>query len=134
MEHLASDVKNIKDSLIRIHKYILDKAIDSSKTNSVKNLEGVGKAAWKFILSFYKACWDNLIVDNSKILFRNKVKSKLSPQIVKTPVNIKGKEFVKPTYVSPLLPPILVKLPKKINEVSKYFKKNPPSTQKKSYT
>lgn len=46
MKHLASDVKNIKDSLIRIHKYILDKAIDSSKTNSVKNLEGVGKAVW----------------------------------------------------------------------------------------
>jgi len=50
------------------------------------------------------------------------------------PVNIKGKEFVKPTYISPLLPLILVKLPKEVNEISKYFKKNPSSTQKKSYT
>jgi len=65
--------------------------------------------------------------------FRNKIKSKLSPQIVKVSVNIKGKKSVKLTYVSSYLPLILAKLPKKINEVSKYFKKNPPSAQKKSY-
>jgi len=66
--------------------------------------------------------------------FRNKIKSKLSPQIIKVPVNIKEKESVKPTYISPLLPPILAKLPKEVNEISKYFKKNPLLVQKKSYT
>jgi len=50
------------------------------------------------------------------------------------PVNIKGKEFVKPTYISSLLPLILVKSPKEVNEISKYFKKNLSSAQKKSYT
>jgi len=73
-------------------------------------------------------------VDNFKILFRNKVKSKLSSQIVKVPVNVKEKESIKPTYISSLLPPILEKSLKEVNEISKYFKKNPPSTQKKSYT
>ena len=38
MKYLASDIKNIKDSLIRIQKYILGKAINGNKTNSVKNL------------------------------------------------------------------------------------------------
>jgi len=46
MEHLASDIKNIKDSLIRMRKYILGKSIEGDKANSVKDLEGVGKAVW----------------------------------------------------------------------------------------
>ena len=45
MENLASDVKNIKDSLIRMHKYILGKSIDSDKANSIKNLKGVNMFA-----------------------------------------------------------------------------------------
>jgi len=65
--------------------------------------------------------------------FRNKVKSKFNPQVSKTLASNKGKEIVKPTYVSPLSPPIPEKMPKEVNEVSKYFKKvNVP--QKKSYT
>jgi len=134
MEHLASDIKNIKDSLFRMCKYTLGKVIEGDKANSVKDLEGVGKAAWEFISSLYKVHWDSLIVDDSKMSFRNKVKSKLSSQIVKVPVNVKGKESVKPTYVSSLLSPILVKSPKEVNKISKYFKKNPSSTWKKSYT
>jgi len=45
MKHLVSNVKNIKDSLIRMCKYILGKAIEGDKTNSVKDLEGTSKAA-----------------------------------------------------------------------------------------
>ena len=67
------------------------------------------------------------------MLFRNKVKSKFSPQIIKVPANIKGKEPIKPTYISSLLPSILEKSPKKVNKISKYFKKNLLSAQKKSY-
>ena len=53
MEHLASDVKNIKDSLHRMHKYIMDKSINEGNANNVKDLEGIGKVVWEFILAFY---------------------------------------------------------------------------------
>ena len=66
------------------------------------------------------------------MLFRSKVKSKFNPQVTKILVNNKGKESVKPTYISPLLLPILAKTPKEVNEISKYFKKNN-SSQRKSY-
>ena len=65
-------------------------------------------------------------MDNSNMLFKNKVKAKFSPQISKTPVNVKDKEVTKSTYVFPLLPPILAKFPMEVNEISKYFKKNMP--------
>ena len=43
MEHLALDVKNIKDSLLRIGKYIKDKSIINCNANSIKDLEDIGK-------------------------------------------------------------------------------------------
>ena len=45
MEYLVSNVKNVKNSLIRIHKYILGKTINGDKANSVKDLKDVGKIA-----------------------------------------------------------------------------------------
>ena len=45
MEHLASDIKNIKELLQRIQRYILGKAIDDNKTNDIKDLKGVSKVA-----------------------------------------------------------------------------------------
>ena len=134
LEHLASDMKNIKEFLTRMQKYILDKTIEGSEANNVKNLKGIGKVAWKFILSLYEAHWDSLIVDNSNILFRNIVKSKSSPQVVKTLSNGKGKNIVKLASILSIPSPILAKFPKKVNEISKFFKKKPAIQQKKSYT
>ena len=45
IEHLVSDVKNIKDSLFRIGKYIKGKSIINDNANNVKDLEGMGKVA-----------------------------------------------------------------------------------------
>jgi len=42
--------------------------------------------------------------------------------------------MAKPTFISPLPLPILAKLSKKVNEISKYFKKNEKQPQKKSYS
>ena len=134
MEHLILDIKNIKDSLIKMCKFILGKSIEGNKANNIKDLKGIGKAVWEFISSLYKVHWDSLIVDNAKTSFKNKDKSKFSLQISKTPVNVKDKDIVKPTYVSPLPPPILAKLPKEVIEISKYFKKNSPLALRKSYT
>jgi len=44
MEHLASDALNVKESLIRMKKYISGKSIDGAKANEVKNLIGMDKA------------------------------------------------------------------------------------------
>ena len=124
IEYLVSNVKNIKNSLSRMHKYILGKTINNDKANNVKDLEDVGKVAWEFISAIYETHWDSLFVDYSKTSFRNKVKSKFNPQVIKTLVNNKEKEIVKPTFVIPLSPPILAKSPKEVNKISKYFKKN----------
>jgi len=44
MKQLVLDIKNIKESLIRMRKYILDKSIDGDNTNNVKDLEDIGMA------------------------------------------------------------------------------------------
>jgi len=41
MEHLASDIKNIKDFLCEMGKYIRGKLIDNTDHNDVKDLEGI---------------------------------------------------------------------------------------------
>ena len=133
MEHLASDVKNIKDSLSRMCKYILGKTINDDKANEVHDLKGVGKVAWEFILAIYEAHWNSLVVDETNISFRNKVKSKFSPQVSRPQVSIKAKEIAKPTFVLALPPLIPAKSPKEVNEISKYFKRNKKQSQKKSY-
>ena len=43
MKYLAFDIKNIKDSLSRIHKYILNKFINNDKANNIKNLKSISK-------------------------------------------------------------------------------------------
>ena len=78
MEHLVSDIKNIKDSLQRMGKYIRGKSIDND-SNNIKDLEGVGKAVWKFLSSIYDSYWDGLYVNNTNTTFRNKVSSKFTP-------------------------------------------------------
>ena len=43
IKHLALDIKNIKETLGRMQKYVLSKAIESGKANDIKNLESVDK-------------------------------------------------------------------------------------------
>ena len=50
-----SDIKNFKESLSKIHKYILNKTIDGNKANKVQNLKDIGKVIWEFILAIYEA-------------------------------------------------------------------------------
>ena len=79
MEHLASDIKHIKESLRRMQKYILNKLIEGDKANNINDLEGVGKAAWGFISALYKSHWDHLIADKNNFSFRCKVKAQFNP-------------------------------------------------------
>ena len=75
MEHIASDVLSIKNSLLRIKKYILGKSINGDKANDFKDLSGMGKSIWEFISSVYDSHWDVLFVDENNTTLRNKVKS-----------------------------------------------------------
>ena len=111
--------------------YIKAKSV-STNPNDVKDLEGVSKELWHFLFVVYESHWDGLYTDDSNTSFRNKVKSKFNPQVPKTLASNKGKETVKPTYVSPLPLSIPVKTSKEVNEVSKYFTKVD-APQKKSY-
>ena len=76
IEHLASNIKNIKESFGKMQKYILSKAIESDKDNNIKDFKDVSKAAQEFISSLYKAHWDNLFVNDLNTSLRNKVKLK----------------------------------------------------------
>ncbi len=62
-----------------MQRYILGKTIDDNKTNDIKDLEGIGKVAWKFISALYDSHWDNLMVNSTNRSFRNNIKSKFSP-------------------------------------------------------
>ena len=44
MEYIGSDIKNIKESLFRIEKYILGKGVEGN-ANAIKDLKGIGKVA-----------------------------------------------------------------------------------------
>ena len=44
MEHMPSDMLNFKESLSRMCKYMLGKAIESDDANDVEDLNSMGKA------------------------------------------------------------------------------------------
>jgi len=54
IRYLISNIKNIKDFLSKIHKYILDKSINNNKANDVKNLKVINKVAWEFPFTIYE--------------------------------------------------------------------------------
>ena len=58
-----------------MQKYILNKAIVDDKANDIKDLEGVGKVAWRFISALYKSRWNNLIANKDSFSFRYKAKA-----------------------------------------------------------
>jgi len=80
IEYLASNVKNIKDSLKFMTKYITNKKIDSSKANDLEDFKDIGEAVWNFISSIYKANWDTLFTDDNSTLLRRKIMSKFTPE------------------------------------------------------
>ena len=139
IKHLASDIKNIKDSLKFMTKYITNKKIDSSKANDLVDLKSIGEAVWNFILSVYDVNWDMLSTDNNSTSLRRKIASKFTPRMQltskKTNKEIKGLSLAS---IERLPPPILAKSPKEVYEISKFFKSNKldklASNNSKSYT
>jgi len=138
IEHLGSDVKNIKDSLRFMTKYIANKQIESPKTNNLDDFKGIGEAVWNFISSIYKANWDALYTDNNSILLRRKIASKFTPKMQPTPQKTsKEKNSPSSANIERLPPSIPAKTPKEVNEISKFFKSsksvNSVANKSKSY-
>ena len=103
--------------------------MESGKANEVNDLKGIGEAAWGFILALYESRWDKLIADNNNHSFRWKVKAQFTPKISESTSNknTKKKNMDKPASIFRLPPPISAKsgdLPKEVNKISKFFKKN----------
>ena len=75
-----------------------------------------------------------LITDNNNTFFRSKFLSKFTLKIneVKANKSKSSKNTNKPATFNRLPPPIPAKLPKEINEILKYFKKNNQTNKKKN--
>ena len=137
MEHLASDLKNIKDFLNFMAKYISNKQVDSSKSNDLEDFHGMGKAVWNFISSVYQANWDSLYANEQSNSLRKKI-AKFTLKI--QPTTNKNKIIDKPTpaNIERIPPPIPTKSQKEVNQISKYFKNIKPANNtkqpQKSYT
>jgi len=125
MEHLASDAKNIKDSLLFMAKYIGNKQVNPTKSNELEDFKGIEEAIWSFISSVYQSKWDSLIADKNDKSLKQKISDKLTPKII-PPTNHNNKSVDKPTSASinKMLPPIPAKSQKEVNQISKYFKNN----------
>jgi len=65
IEYIASDSKNIKNSLNFIARYIANKQVDLVKSNNLEDFKGIGEAIWNLISSVYQAKWDSLIADKN---------------------------------------------------------------------
>ena len=143
---IASDTKNIKDSLNFMVKYISNKKVNLKSANELKNLDGIGDVVWNFISSIYQSSWDSLYTDNKSKTLREKISAKFTPRIVPSPNSKNNKLVPKPVSASidkvPSLPPLPAKSAKEINTISKYFQNQKPLNDKskdgpkpsKSYT
>ena len=103
--------------------------------NDFENLKGVRKEVWNFISAIYNVGWDVLIADSNSISFKNKVIAKFTPKInSNTLKSNNGKNIDKLASINRLPLLIPAKLPKEINKITKYFKKNDQAKEKmKSY-
>jgi len=106
--------------MVCIATYIKIKKIKVSKSNNIKDFEGIGKVAWELISSIYEAGWDSLVADNHKNTFRQKISHKFTLQVnLEKPGKKQETSTNKPTSIERLLPLILVKSPKEVNEILK---------------
>jgi len=55
IEQIASNTKNIKDSLNFMARYISNKKVNPSKANDLSDFDGIGDSIWNFISSVYQA-------------------------------------------------------------------------------
>ena len=132
VKHIASDLKNIKQSLNFIVKYISNKKVNPKSSNDLEDFNGIGDAVWNFLSSVYQSSWDSLYTDNRSKSLREKISAKLTPRVVPPTAN-KTTKIPNPVTINkaPPPPPLLAKSKKEVNIISKYFLPNKPSVNSK---
>jgi len=73
IKYIASDSKNIKDSLNFMARYIVNKQVDPVKSNNLEDFKSIGKVIWNLISLVYQAKWDSLIADKNTNTLRQKI-------------------------------------------------------------
>jgi len=128
VEHIASDLKNIKQLLSFMAKYISNKKVNPKSSNDLNDFDGISDAVWNFLSSVYQSSWDSLYTDNRSKSLREKILAKLTPRVVSSS---SSKTIKNPNLVTinkaPLQPLLLAKTKKEVNIISKYFLPNKPS-------
>jgi len=134
VKHIASDLKNIKQSLNFMVKYISNKKVNPKSSNDLNDFDGIGDAVWNFLSSVYQSSWDFLYTDNRSKSLREKISAKLTPRVVPSS---SSKTIKNPNPVTinkaPPLPPLLAKTKKEVNIISKYFLPNKPLVQQRQW-
>ena len=125
VEYIASDLKNIKQSLNFMVRYIFNKKVNPKSSNNLNDFDGIGDVVWNFLSSVYQSSWDSLYTDNKSKSLREKILDKPTPRVVPSMSN---KPTKNPTLVTinkaPPPPSLLVKTKKEINTISKFFLSN----------
>jgi len=125
IEQIASDTKSIKDSLNFMARYISNKMVNPKTANDLKDFDGIGNAVWNFLSLVYQSGWDSLHTDNKSKTLREKISSKFTPRIAPSSTQKSNKPAPKPVPASidkaPPPPPLLAKMAKEVNTISKYF-------------
>ena len=146
ISQIALDIKNIKDSLNYMAKYISNKKVNLKTANEFKDFDGIGNMVWNFISLVYQSSWDSLYTDNKSKTLREKILAKFTPRITPSSNTKNIKLTPKPVPASinkvPSPPPLPAKTAKEINTISKYFQNQKPLNNKskdrlksnKSYT
>jgi len=127
IEQIASDAKNIKNSLNFMARYITNKQVNSNKANNLEEFKDIGDSIWNFISLVYQAKWDSLYTDNNSTTLRAKISFKFTPRVAPNPSK-SNKEITKHVPVtiekaSPP-PPLPAKSKKEVNVILKYFQNN----------
>jgi len=132
VEQITSDMKNIKQSLNFMARYISNKKVNPKSSNDLNDFDGIGDVVWNFLSSIYQSSWDSLYTDNQSKTLREKISSKLTPRVVPSPTH-KSTKNPNPVTINkvPPPPPLPAKTKKEVTVISKYFLPNKPTVENK---
>ena len=127
-------MKNIKNLLNFMARYILNKKINLKTANKFKDFDSIGDAVWNFISSVYQSSWNSFYTDNNTKTLREKISAKFTPRITPSPNTKTNKTTPKlvPTSIDkvPPSPPLPAKMAKEVNTILKLFLNKKPSNDK----